>query len=227
MRITELKRKAKKDMKNGYGFAILTMILLNLVIIGSITVGLFIGLIIVAGAVQCCYIAYFNDVAMNKREGIDSTYRGFRQFARALALYLWQLLIYIAPAIIIGLLVFIIQSATSDPRVNNGVSTVALGLGFILYLAYFIYVIIISLKMYFSFYILNDEVDLSAFACIKKSFALTKHRLGHIFLFELSFIGWWLLVLITLGGMYLYVYPYYMTAMSNMYFDETKQFVNE
>ena len=59
------------------------MVLLNLVLFGSMTVGLFVGVILVAGAVQCCYISYFNDVVKHKRESVDSTYRGFRQFARA------------------------------------------------------------------------------------------------------------------------------------------------
>ena len=48
---------------------------------------------------------------------------------------------------------------------------------------------------------------------------MTKKKMVRLFLFELSFIGWWLLCLITFGGMYLYVYPYYMTAKSNLYFD--------
>ena len=39
MTIGELKRKSKGDMKNRYGFAILTMVLLSLVSFGAITVG--------------------------------------------------------------------------------------------------------------------------------------------------------------------------------------------
>ncbi len=219
MKISEIKWKARKDMKNGYGFAILTMILLNLTLIGSLTIGFVIGLILVAGAVQCCYIAYFNDVASHKREGIDSTYRGFRQFARALALYLFHFLILVVPLLIITIVIGMVTMTTSDPAVNNGISIIGLLVSFVLSIVYLVYYIIMSIKLYLSFYILNDEIDLSALECIKKSIALTKGNMGHIFLFELSFIGWWLLCLITLGGMYLYVYPYYMTARSNLYFD--------
>ena len=223
MKISELKQKAKADMKNGYGYAILTMILLNLTLLGSMTIGLLIGFILVAGAVQCCYITYFNDVAMNKREGIDSTYRGFRQFARALVLYLWELLFFVVPLLVIGIILLIIGAATGN-AMASGAGTVtpqsAMTIaGIILGLIYLVYFIWVSLKLYFSFYILNDEVDLSALNCIKKSFAMTKKKMVRLFLFELSFIGWWLLCLITFGGMYLYVYPYYMTAKSNLYFD--------
>lgn len=219
MKRAEIKHKSKLDLKNGYGYAILTMVLLNLVLFGSMTVGLFVGAILVAGAVQCCYISYFNDVAKHKRESVDSTYRGFRQFARALSLYLWQLLYYLVPLVVIVILSGIITVATSDPHINNGLSVPGLILTLVLSLAYAVYAIILSLRFYFSFYVLNDEVDLSARECIKKSMTLTKGKCLSLFVFKLSFIGWWLLVLITFGGMNLYVYPYYMTAKSNLYFD--------
>ena len=222
MKRAEIKQKAKLDLKNGYGYAILTMVLLNLVLFGSMTVGLFVGAILVAGAVQCCYISYFNDVAKHKREGVDSTYRGFKQFMRALVLYLWQFLFYVVPLVIIGIILLIVNNVAMAPdsHVNPEFIPVLIGLvSSVLGLLYLVYYIIISLKFYFSFYILNDDVDLKAWDCIKKSMAMTKKKGLKLFVFELSFIGWWLLVLITLGGMNLYVYPYYMTARSNLYFD--------
>ena len=69
------------------------------------------------------------------------------------------------------------------------------------------------------FYVMNHQTQLSGAECIRASWKLSKGMFWKIVLFNLSFIGWWILVLVTLGGMYLYVSPYYDTARANLYLD--------
>ena len=211
----DIKRKAKADMKNGYGFAILTMILLNLVLVGSLTVGLFVGLLVTAGAVQCCYVAYFIDVAKHERKGIDSTYRGFRQFMRALVATLIQFAIIALP---VGVLTFI-ETLLMIPLLQNGsAGASAAGLiTFVFIVAIIVYVVGMSVKMYFTYYVMNDEVDLSGWECIRRSMKLAKGHFWKIVGFELSFLGWWILCLLTLGALMLYVTPYHYAAQANLY----------
>jgi len=99
MTIKDIKKKSKADLKNNYGISILTMILLSLVAFGSAAVGFIVGAVIVAGAVTCCYAAFYVDIAKHQIKSVDSTYRGFRQFARALKV----MLIY--AAVILGALI--------------------------------------------------------------------------------------------------------------------------
>lgn len=221
MSISELKRKSKQDMKNNYGFAILTMILLNLVLFGAMTVGLFIGLIIVVGAVKCCFAAFYVDVANHTQQGVDSTYRGFRQFARALWAGVIMFLIALAILLVMAIVSVIILGAThADFSTTTPVMIVCAIVGIVIALLIFV-------RLSFVFHIMNHEVDLSAVQCIKRSWALSKGMFFKILLLNLSFIGWWLLVAITLGAMYLYVSPYYQTTRANLYLSVAKEQTTE
>lgn len=211
MSIGELKRKSKADMKNNYGFAILTMILLNLVLFGAMTLGLFIGMVLVLGAVRCCFAAFYVDVANHTRQGVDSTYRGFRQFARALWAGVIMFLIALAILLVMAIVSVIILGAShADFSATAPVMLICAIIGIVI-------IFLIFVRLSFVFYIMNHEVDLSAVQCIRRSWALSKGMFFKIVLLNLSFIGWWLLVAITLGAMYLYVGPYYETTRANLY----------
>lgn len=54
------------------------------------------------------------------------------------------------------------------------------------------------------------------------SHALTDGYKGKLFVLELSFIGWWLLVGLTAGIAFIYVWPYYRTTKA-MYYENLKQ----
>ena len=207
MTIKDIKKKSKADLKNNYGISILTKILLSLVLFGSAAAGFIVGAVIVAGANTCCYAAFYVDIAKRQIKGVDSTYRGFRQFARALKV----MLIY--AGVILGVLIAYILLMLMIPHFV--VSTIL-----IILLA--IAVFFISIKLKFVFYIMNDETDLSAVNCIKKSWRITKGSFGKILLFELSFIGWRLLTLLTFGALNLYVLPYRNTAVANFYLSLTQ-----
>lgn len=207
MTIKDIKKKSKADLKNNYGISILTKILLSLVLFGSAAAGFIVGAVIVAGAITCCYAAFYVDIAKRQIKGVDSTYRGFRQFARALKVTL------IYAGVILGVLIAYILLMLMIPHFV--VSTIL-----IILLA--IAVFCISIKLKFVFYIMNDETDLSAVNCIKKSWRITKGSFGKILLFELSFIGWRLLTLLTFGALNLYVLPYRNTAVANFYLSLTQ-----
>lgn len=212
MSIGDLKRKSKADMKNHYGFAILAMILLNLVMVGSVSVGFVFGVLFTAGAVACCKKALYIDIAMHRFKGVDSIYRGFRQFLRALVANVFIFLIYAAIFIVIGIIMLIVMSA------NESAGKVVLPLCAILAL---IAIIIVSIRLSFVFYIMNNEIDLSASGCIKRSWQLSKGQFWKILGLKLSFIGWYILVLFTLGALLMYVAPYMATAEANLYLNLT------
>lgn len=213
MTIGELKRKSKGDMKNRYGFAILTMVLLSLVSFGAITVGLFIGAILVGGAVKCCYTAFYVDIARREYRGVDSAYRGFQQFARAIVANIYIFLINLAVAILFGLLFLLLLAIT------HATSAQAAVIAIFVIIAMLVAMFLVNIKLSFVFYIMNHQTQLSGAGCIRESWRLSKGMFWKIVLFNLSFIGWWLLVPVTLGGMYLYVSPYYDTARANLYLD--------
>ncbi len=68
-------------------------------------------------------------------------------------------------------------------------------------------------------YILVREQDKTAVGAFKKSWAMTKGQKGRLFVFDLSFIGWWILVVLTLGILAIWVSPYYTSAKTVMFND--------
>jgi uncharacterized membrane protein len=77
--------------------------------------------------------------------------------------------------------------------------------------------IIFGLKYYFAEMVMMDNPDLSATDAIKISRKITKGHRGEIFSLVLSFIGWFLLTIITFGIASIYVTPYYQTTKALYY----------
>ncbi|MCQ2115787.1 MAG: DUF975 family protein [Bacteroidales bacterium] len=75
-------------------------------------------------------------------------------------------------------------------------------------------------------FILKDEPELGIVDVIKKSWAMMKGHKMQAFLLELSFIGWMLLGIITLGIGLLWVEPYMMSAIGLFYEDVKAEYVD-
>lgn len=70
-----------------------------------------------------------------------------------------------------------------------------------------------------AYYILVDNPELSALEAIRQSKEIMRGHKGRLFYLWLSFLGWFLLGLITMGIGFLYVAPYYEAAKANFYED--------
>ena len=66
-------------------------------------------------------------------------------------------------------------------------------------------------------YILNDCPELTVRKALKLSMKMTKGIKGELFVFDLSFIGWWLLTAVTFGFAGFYTIPYYYMAKATLY----------
>lgn len=76
------------------------------------------------------------------------------------------------------------------------------------------------IKMYsysMGYFILADRPDLSGNQARKRSMYLMKGHKWQLFCLDLSFIGWYLLSLLTLGILAFWIYPYHMTARAEFY----------
>jgi uncharacterized membrane protein len=68
-----------------------------------------------------------------------------------------------------------------------------------------------------AFYILYDNPGMSAPEALKRSKIMMHGYKGKLLLLELSFIGWILLGMITLGIAWLWIYPYMYLSIANFY----------
>ena len=69
------------------------------------------------------------------------------------------------------------------------------------------------------FFVMLDNEDMSIVQCFKKAVGLMKGNKGRLFYIYLSFIGMWLLVVLSLGIGYLWVEPYMIQTYTMFYLD--------
>lgn len=77
--------------------------------------------------------------------------------------------------------------------------------------------IIVALMFSQAFYILSEDQSKSITQCIKESVDLMNGHKWELFYLELTFIGWWLVVALTLGIAALWVTPYQKLTEANFY----------
>lgn len=88
-------------------------------------------------------------------------------------------------------------------------------------LLWMILLIIPGIVAYFrysmAYYIMTDNPQLSAFEALTQSKIMMAGYKGKLFRLWLSFLGWFIVGIITLGIGFLWVLPYYNTAKANFY----------
>jgi uncharacterized membrane protein len=68
-------------------------------------------------------------------------------------------------------------------------------------------------------YILRDDENIGVIDALKKSASMMKGHKMQLFLLYLSFIGWAILAILTLGIGYLFLFPYMYTTVAHYYED--------
>lgn len=79
--------------------------------------------------------------------------------------------------------------------------------------------IIAAFRYSMAYYIMMDNPELSAFEALSESKRMMVGFKFQLFLLAFSFLGWFLLGIVTLGIAFLWVNPYYETAKANFYQD--------
>lgn len=99
--------------------------------------------------------------------------------------------------------------------IGIGILVGAIGLlGFILLI---VPGVIFAIAVSMSFYILKDNPELGVIDVIKRSIQMMKGHKMEYFCLGLSFIGWIILGILTLGIGFMWIYPYICTANAHFY----------
>ncbi|MGI2748499.1 DUF975 family protein [Bacillus cytotoxicus] len=158
------------------------------------------------------YTNLYINISKRNNVTIDYLFEGFRGLSR-----MWKsikamlgLLVYSLswlPIVFIGILMFV------NPPESEALVIVVFGLLFIS--------IIVSIIAYFSyamtFYILVENPEYSVLQALKESKSIMKGHKLDLFLLWLSFIGWGILAMFTLGIGLLWLYPYFTTTTAHFY----------
>lgn len=191
MNRSELKTKAKENLKGKYGDAIKLMLItygisfISGLIIGFIDLDETVGdliLLIITGLIGFGTVSYYLKVSRNESVTYKELFSKTNMF--------WQ---YIAISLLVGIftalwsLLFIIPG------------------------------IIAALSYSLVYYIKLDNPELSTMDVIRKSKQMMQGHKWDFFVLSLSFLGWTILGLFTLGILYFWLIPYMQVTYANFY----------
>lgn len=77
--------------------------------------------------------------------------------------------------------------------------------------------IILAIALSLTMYVLLDNPNMSSIDAIKRSYDMMKGYKMEFFMLQLSFLGWLILGIFTLGILYLWLIPYMSVAQANFY----------
>ena len=140
---------------------------------------------------------------------------GLSHFTKSWGIALYTTLKLLLPFICL-ILVFILLFtlfAFNLKMTNSSTVTILLTVcSVILYIATLIYMVSRAFLYVLAMNIAYDHPELSSKACVLKSEALMKGNRGNYFMLELSFIGWYILAILSLGIGILWLLPYMQVA---------------
>ena len=210
MSIGQAKELGGKKFKEQWGPSVLAVLLAAAAIIVA-TIGILgIGGLIIAGpaAVGLMYV-YYQNINGEKIVYTDMLHPIKTNFGEVVLGYLLKMLFVAGPFILVG------SAIASMAGFLFVIPVVAVIFIVLLAIAACVACIIISLHLMLVEYILMREEDAKGWEAVKRSKRYMAGNKGRMFGFELSFIGWWILVSIFFP-LALYVVPYYLT--SKLYF---------
>lgn len=141
-------------------------------------------------------------------KAFDFFQEGFNRFKKSWGIWFQTLLKLLLPTILLVFLIIAITYLSIGAIIFGEVATSNILIVTILLIAAIIYMIRKSLLYVLSYNISYDNPELSSKECVKKSAELMKGNRGKYFLLELSFIGWAILAVLTLGIGILWLAPY-------------------
>ncbi|WP_242144811.1 MULTISPECIES: DUF975 family protein [unclassified Bacillus cereus group] len=158
------------------------------------------------------YTSLYVNISKRNTVTIDYLFEGFRGVNRIWKSIKAMLGVFIyslswVPIVFIGILMFV------KPPESEALVIVVFGLLFIS----IIVSIIASFSYAMTFYILVENPEYSVLQALKESKSIMKGHKMDLFLLWLSFIGWGILAMFTLGIGFLWLYPYFTTTTAHFY----------
>lgn len=196
----ELKQDAKAQLQGKKGTAAIMFLILFMIQVIPNIVKLLVGESLILGIVRVVVMIYSSLLGI----GMIKFYLSVRRNQQVSAGMLFSGCEYYLKGFLISLLV--------------GLVTVVGTILFIVPGIIFAYMYSQSLTIYI------DNPEMGIIESMKTSrLAMSGHK-GDLFILQLSFIGWSILSLFTLGILLLYVYPYYQTTLINFYTDVMEEY---
>lgn len=153
-----------------------------------------------------------------KREGDVGVFEflqfAIKDFGRAWKLYLRILLKMILPILgVIATIIVLCVTIVAEAAGNHSLGISTLIIGIIILIVSMIFAIIIDLLYSLSYIIAYDNPEMTTKEAVAESANIMRGHRVELFLLQLSFIGWAILCVLTLGIGFLWLLPYKQMAI--------------
>ncbi|MBQ2677929.1 MAG: DUF975 family protein [Firmicutes bacterium] len=227
-----IKKIGKENMKKQWGELLLALVLFLTVdiVVSLFTLGVG-GFVIMGPMVYALTYMYYHS---SKDEKINQKMLliGFKEkFGDSFLAQILVLFAQVIPVLIVMIVASIVMRATMGPSFGGmgmagGYTAVGMGgggtAGRIIVVILMILAIIVGLYIYYGLcltvYILMREPGKTAVQAIKKSWAMMKGQALRVFIFDLTFIGWFILSFFV-GVLWIWVAPYYYSSKMVLFND--------
>lgn len=231
MNISKLKEKAREKLKGNY------LVIITALLIYGVIKSIFYGSskliynenvdilfnILITGLLYMGLLQIVIKISKGKKPEIKELFDRTDLFWKAAAITIILTAVTTICTLLEGiaaksLLVFI----TNQANINIMLSTIMIVIGLLLCTAIALFYIILMVSFSQVYYILYENVDMPVLDIFSRSMDLMEdYKLDYIIL-NLSFIGWIILGIFTLGLLYLWLTPYMMVTDANFYYEVKK-----
>ncbi len=223
-----IKQQTKELLKEQWGILLLASLLEGTFTAAGGLLVLLLGAVLVVGPAKFGAITIYDRVRTGRKTGWRDMAAGFHTcWGDSVLLELLCIAAVLLPVIVfwiittsVGVAAVGVTVASMKAGLFSGSGTgagILTGFIFIIDVAAFVLCVIIKYSLAPAMYILYRNPELSALQALKKSIETTKGYRLKLFIFDLSFIGWLILVLVTLGIALIWVGPYYRSSLIEMY----------
>ena len=232
MPASEIRKDAREALKGKWGMAVcITIIFLVISFLIGLIQGLFgeesiiypiieIAYLVISMPISFGLVISFMKLKRNEKVSyLDFLKDGFSRFNRTWGIWFYTFVKLLLPIVCLILIIILMTFLLSASIITGGAG---LNIGLViaavaLYIASIVYIVSRALLYALAYNIAYDNPELSSKACVLKSEALMTGNRGNLLLLELSFIGWLLLAVLTLGIGMLWLFPYMQVALVCFY----------
>lgn len=229
----ELKKLSKSQLKGNWKWPVLVMLVYTIAVMVlsfipefSESMGIyFISTIFVFGLEIWFFVGFANFfLRFSETDGkakFDDLVTSKKAVLKSLGLSALMFVIgIILGFILVFCMTFIASYAITTQNISSGMILGSIALGIIVSIP----VVILELALAMSPYIFVDKENLGFIESMGLSIKMMKGNKWKLFVIELSFIGWALLCILTLGIGYLWLGPYMQLTITNFYIDLDNNF---
>ena len=224
MKSSEIRAQARQKLARKWGRAALIGVLYTIVTY-ALSFGL--ALIPVAGPIISLVISvplsYGFLVSMFKlNDDIEVPFSDFISSGLANIGKAWSVALHTILKLLLPIILMILSSFISGYGTGSNTAAISM-IGTILYIASLIYVVYKAFLYQFGLFVLYDNPDITGKEAVEKSGELMKGKVWSLICLNLSFLGWGILTLFTLGIGMFWLQPYMQISSINFYRNLTEE----